>query len=119
MQALRRFSHFIGKTFAIWAVLFALLGFFVPSAFNGLAAGIKPALAIVMFGMGLTLQAKDFAEVITRPLQVLVGVGAQFLVMPLIALGLTAAFHIDPMIALGVILVGCCPGARLATSSPF
>ena len=43
-------------------------------------------------------------------MQVLLGVVAQFLIMPLLAVLLVNIFSLDPMVALGVILVGCCPG---------
>ena len=38
------------------------------------------------------------------------GVVAQFLIMPLLAVLLVHVFSLEPMVALGVILVGCCPG---------
>jgi sodium/bile acid transporter family protein len=60
--------------------------------------------------MGLTLRARDFEEIVRRPAQVLLGVVAQFLIMPLLAVALVHVFALDPMVALGVILVGCCPG---------
>lgn len=110
MNGVKRFSVFIGQTFAIWALLFAVLGYFTPTTFAPLKSDIVPALGIIMFGMGLTLQPKDFSAVVQHPLQVLVGVLAQFIIMPLLALLLTKLFHLDPIIALGVILVGCCPG---------
>ena len=39
-----------------------------------------------MFGMGLTLTLPDFGLIIKRPLPVLVGVVAQYLIMPLVRL---------------------------------
>ncbi|WP_136193494.1 bile acid:sodium symporter family protein [Actinomyces procaprae] len=81
-----------------------------PEALSPLAAGTNYALGIIMFGMGLTLTLPDFALVVRRPLPVLVGVAAQFVVMPLIAWTLTRVFQLDPALAAGVILVGCAPG---------
>ncbi|WP_237564356.1 bile acid:sodium symporter family protein [Actinomyces sp. 432] len=81
-----------------------------PEALNPLAAGTNYALGIIMFGMGLTLTVPDFALVVRRPLPVLVGVAAQFVVMPIIAWTLTRIFQLDPALAAGVILVGCAPG---------
>ena len=110
MRFLNLFSEFIGKTFAIWTLLFAILGFFIPSAFIPLKDLIVYFLGIIMFGMGLTLTIKDFSEVVKKPLQVLLGVCAQFIIMPLLALALVKLFNIDPLLALGVVLVGSCPG---------
>lgn len=63
-----------------------------------------------MFGMGLTLRAKDFSEVFTRPLEVIIGILGQFIIMPLTAWGLCKVLGLSDEIAVGVILVGCCPG---------
>lgn len=119
MMALRYFSEWVGKTFALWALAFAVLGYFFPAVFKDLAWLIKPALMTVMFGMGLTLQPRDFAEIARRPLQVLLGLAAQFTLMPLIAVLLVKVFQLDPAIALGVILVGCCPGGTASNVITF
>ena len=63
-----------------------------------------------MFGMGLTLNPRDFRIVFSRPKDVLTGCLAQFTVMPLLAWLLTWLFGLPADLALGVILVGCCPG---------
>ena len=63
MQALVRLSQFVGKTFAVWVLLFAVLAFFAPAQFRWIAAWIVPLLGIIMFGMGLTLSKQDFREV--------------------------------------------------------
>ena len=67
-------------------------------------------LGIIMFGMGLTLTLPDFALVVKRPLPVIVGVIAQYVIMPGVAFLLTKVLNLDPAIAAGVILVGCAPG---------
>ncbi|HLV18723.1 MAG TPA: bile acid:sodium symporter family protein [Pseudomonas sp.] len=112
MRALAAISRFAGNTFAFWVLLFAVLAFFLPAWFLPIAKGgwIVPLLGIVMFGMGLTLKAADFAEVARRPLRVLLGVLAQFLVMPGLAWLLCQLLGLPAEIAVGVILVGCCPG---------
>lgn len=67
-------------------------------------------LGLIMFGMGLTLKPRDFALVVKRPLPVLVGVVAQFVIMPLTALLVVWILGLPSAIAAGVILVGCAPG---------
>ena len=86
------------------------IGMFLPSATSQLVGGVNIALGIIMFGMGLTLTVPDFALVARRPLPILVGVIAQFVIMPLVAVALTLVFNLDPALAAGVILVGCAPG---------
>ena len=63
-----------------------------------------------MFGMGLTLNLKDFKIVFSRPKDVVIGCLAQFTIMPILAWGLARTFQLDESLALGVVLVGCCPG---------
>lgn len=110
MKSLASFSAFVGKTFALWVILFALAGFFFPETFRQLAPWIVTLLAIIMFGMGLTISLDDFREVVKRPMEVGIGVVSQFLIMPLLAVLLTRIIPMSPEVAAGVILFGCCPG---------
>ncbi|WLR93533.1 bile acid:sodium symporter family protein [Shinella zoogloeoides] len=110
MKAIVSLSAFVGKTFALWVILFAVLGFLLPDTFKQLTPYIVTLLGIIMFGMGLTLSLDDFREVARRPVDVAIGVAAQFLIMPLIAVILTMIIPMSPEVAAGVILVGCCPG---------
>ncbi|GAB5080419.1 bile acid:sodium symporter family protein [Arthrobacter sp. AD-310] len=81
-----------------------------PSAFTGLAPWINPLLGIIMFGMGLTLTPPDFATIARRPVPVLIGVVAQYAIMPFLGWLISVALGLPPALAAGVILVGCCPG---------
>lgn len=119
MQAIVKASQWIGKTFAIWALVSAVLGFIFPEFFASLAKFIVPILGIIMFGMGTTLKTSDFAEIVKRPKLVVVGLLAQFTLMPLTAYLLTLIFHLDPLVAVGVILVGCCPGGTSSNVITF
>ena len=110
MKALASFSAFVGKTFAVWVLLFAVLGFVFPDTFKFFGPYIVTLLGIIMFGMGLTLSVDDFREVVRRPVDVGIGVASQFLIMPLLAVLLTKIIPMSPEVAAGVILVGCCPG---------
>ena len=110
MKSLASLSRFVGNTFAAWVVLFAVLGFLLPDLFRQLTPWIVTLLGIIMFGMGLTISGRDFAEVLRRPVNVGVGVASQFLIMPLLAVALTMIIPMSPEVAAGVILVGCCPG---------
>nr|WP_262913624.1 bile acid:sodium symporter family protein [Rhizobium halophilum] len=94
----------------MWVILFAVGGFFFPETFKQLAPWIVTLLAIIMFGMGLTISVDDFKEVVKRPVEVGIGVVSQFLIMPLLAVLLTRIIPMSPEVAAGVILVGCCPG---------
>jgi BASS family bile acid:Na+ symporter len=110
VKAIASLSAFVGKTFALWVILFAVLGFILPDTFKQLTPYIVTLLGIIMFGMGLTLSLDDFREVARRPVEVAIGVASQFVIMPAIAVILTMVIPMSPEVAAGVILVGCCPG---------
>ena len=110
LNKLAAVSAFFGKTFALWVIVFAVFAYVAPELFKPLAAYISILLGVVMFGMGLTLKASDFSEVFTRPMQVLIGIVGQFVIMPTLAYALCVLLNLPSEIAVGVILVGCCPG---------
>ncbi|MDO4697773.1 MAG: bile acid:sodium symporter family protein [Pasteurellaceae bacterium] len=119
MQTLLRLTQFISKTFAIWVVVFALIAAQFPDTFKIFLPWIPYLLGIVMLGMGLTLTFKDFAEVTRNPKAVIIGVIAQFVVMPTIAFALAKLFQLPAELAIGVILVGCCPGGTSSNVMTF
>ncbi|WP_043498228.1 bile acid:sodium symporter family protein [Georgenia sp. SUBG003] len=96
--------------FPMLIVAGATLAFLAPGAFTPMAPAINPLLGVIMFGMGLTLTLPDFRLVVTRPLPVLLGVGAQYSVMPLLGVGVCWVLQLPAELAAGVILVGCAPG---------
>lgn len=110
MNALEKISKFAGDSFSVWVILFALLGFLFPEGFTWIGNYISILLGIVMFGMGMTLSLNDFAEVFKHPVKVLIGVVAQFVIMPSLAFLLATVLNLPKEVAAGVILVGCCPG---------
>lgn len=108
---MKKLCHYISEYMGLLVLAAALLAL----AFPDVLSQIRPTvinylLGVVMFGMGLTLNLKDFQIVFSRPKDIIIGSLAQFTVMPLLAWGLTRLFQLDEALALGVVLVGCCPG---------
>ena len=96
---------------AIIVLAVAALALFVPKSCLWIQTSwINYLLMIVMFGMGLTLEIKDFAIVFKRPKDIIIGCIAQFTVMPLLAFILGKIFGLEAGLLAGVILVGTCPG---------
>ena len=111
MDFLRKVSEAFGRYMAAIVVVVTLLALFVPQSSLWIRTGwITPLLMIIMFGMGLTLEIKDFALVFTKPKYILIGCLAQFIIMPALAYGLSLAFALDAALMAGVVLVGTCPG---------
>ncbi|MGF9998603.1 bile acid:sodium symporter family protein [Bacillus velezensis] len=119
MEWLKKISGFAGQTFGLWVIVFAGLGFACPDLFSWISSYMTIFLGIIMFGMGLTLQADDFKELIRKPWHVVIGVAAQFTIMPLAAFCLSVGLRLPAEIAAGVILVGCCPGGTASNVMTF
>lgn len=107
---LNRISQFATKTFIFWMLFAAVLGFIFPSHISILGGFVPYLLGIVMLGMGMTIDPKDFKIVLQSPKPVIIGVILQFTIMPTLAFLIAKGFQLPPEIAIGVILVGCCPG---------
>jgi len=73
------------------------------------------ALFVIMLGLGLPLTPADFRRVLVYPKAVLVGLGVQLLLLPLIGFGLAQIFQLEPILAVGLMLLAACPGG--ATSN--
>lgn len=75
------------------------------------------ALFLIMFGMGLSLRWRDFEIVVTRPKALVIGLFAQMLLLPLIALIIAIVMQLPPEIAVGLMIIALAPGG--ATSNMF
>ncbi|HIZ98787.1 MAG TPA: bile acid:sodium symporter, partial [Candidatus Janibacter merdipullorum] len=79
-----------------------------------ITVGLPIALAIIMFGLGLSLTVGDFRRVARSPKAVVVALVLQTLVLPAVAFGLVVAFDVDPLLAVGVMLLAASPGGTTA-----
>ena len=107
---LQNIGRFIVKNMVWLVVLVGAAGAVFPASLSWIAPQVPLLLGIVMFGMGMTIEFKDFRHLARHPWDVGIGVLAQFTIMPLVAYLLTQAFSLPPDLAVGVILVGTCPG---------
>lgn len=110
MKFLENVSAVAGKYFAVWVMLVALISFFIPKPFLVFNGYITILLGVVMFGMGLTLEAVDFKLVLTRPIPVIIGVLSQFIIMPLAAFVIAYVMNLPAELAAGLVLLGSVPG---------
>ena len=107
---MKKFVTLVSRNMALLAVIVAAVALMMPASFKWVPPHITTLLGVVMFGMGMTLKADDFREIFRRPRDVLIGLLAQFTIMPLLAYALATLFKLPAEIAAGVILVGTCPG---------
>ena len=69
---------------------------------------ILAVVQLVMFGMGTKMSLQDFRGVAKMPYPVFIGIGLQFLIMPLSGFLLAKTFGLPDEIAAGVVLIGSC-----------
>jgi bile acid:Na+ symporter, BASS family len=75
---------------------------------------LNVAIGLIMFGIALDVRVDDLRSVFRTPKAPLIGLGAQFLLLPAATFALTRIIDPLPSIALGMILVGCCPGGNIS-----
>ncbi|WP_408668035.1 bile acid:sodium symporter family protein [Jatrophihabitans sp.] len=79
-----------------------------------ISIGLPVALAIIMFGLGLSLTLGDFARIARSPRAVVVALALQMLVLPSIAFALITVFDLEPLLAVGIMLLAASPGGTTA-----
>jgi len=72
--------------------------------------GLPVALALIMFSLGLTIDRSDFAGLRYAPRPVLLGLSAQLLSVPLLAIITIRIFELPPALAAGLMILSFCPG---------
>lgn len=112
--AVRGYPMFKSFSYTIWIFTAVTASMFYPQYFTSLGGFqfkllIVPLLQVIMFGMGSQMSLNDFTGIIKMPKGVIIGVSAQFLIMPLVAFAISRIFSFPPEIAAGIILIGCVP----------
>lgn len=74
-------------------------------------------LALIMFGMGLSLQVADFVRLAKMPKLVITGLVGQLILLPLLAFGIAKLFNAPEYVAIGMMILAACPGGT--TSNLF
>ena len=71
---------------------------------------INAAIGLMMLGVALELKIEDFKRIIVSPKAPLIGLIAQFILLPALTFVLILIIKPYPSIALGMMLVAACPG---------
>lgn len=71
-------------------------------------------IAVIMFGLGLTLKTEDFVNVWKMPKAVFLGLLIKLVIIPLIAFGLCVAFHLGPQFSIGLMMLSAAPSSAIA-----
>lgn len=71
-------------------------------------------LAIIMYGIALDINTKDFKVILQNPRGAVLGILSQFIALPFLSYLLILVLEPQPSIALGMILVASCPGGNIS-----
>ena len=111
LKILQQTSRWLASNASFFIIAVAVFTFLIPGVFGWVRGNTQTIiLGMIMLTMGLTLTTDDFRILARRPLDILVGACAQFLIMPCVAWLLVRVFRLELALALGILLVGCCPG---------
>ncbi|KAG1654022.1 putative sodium-dependent transporter YocS [Nymphon striatum] len=79
--------------------------------------GLPVSLALIMLSMGMMLKTADFTRVLEQPRALMVGLTAQLILVPMIAVALLFIFNLPPLLAVGLLVLSFSPGGT--TSNLF
>ncbi|MFR3849746.1 MAG: bile acid:sodium symporter family protein [Streptococcus salivarius] len=100
-------------------LLWAAFNYALPTTSSWVIPNTAYLLGLILFGMGLTLTTEDFKRIAKRPIPVVLGTVAHYVIMPGLAWLLCMIFHLKGATAAGVILVGSCPSGTSSSVMAF
>ena len=119
MESLVSFSRWLSKWFTVAVILWAAFNYALPATSSWVIPNTAYLLGLILFGMGLTLTTEDFKRIAKRPIPVVLGTVAHYVIMPGLAWLLCMIFHLKGATAAGVILVGSCPSGTSSSVMAF
>ena len=122
---MKRLFKFIEKYFFIIILIAVAIALVNQNTFNWVLEEfmginiINVLLGVILFGMGTTLKIEHFVNVFKRPKEILLGVSAQYLIMPLLAFTIASLFSLNEALTVGLVLVGTVPGGTASDVITF
>ena len=110
MKPVKIFDWFT-RLLPLWVVLCGIIAYFWPFVFIPLKSYMELAFALTMLGIGLVINQNEFIPVFRKPQMVVLGVLAQFAIMPALGFLIAKLLHFSPTYTLALVLVGSVPGA--------
>lgn len=110
-------TRLIQRFLLIWLSLLSLAAYYWPrfgiplDPFEHMAEILAYLIIVTMFGVGWMLPLNEIKNVASQWPKIIGGTLTQFLVMPILALGIGIGCGLSGDHLVGVILVGCVPGA--------
>ncbi len=67
-------------------------------------------LALIMFGLGLSLKKEDFQQLFDQPRSLAIGLFAQMVILPFVAAFIVMQSPLPPEMKVGIMILSLCPG---------
>lgn len=97
-----------------------LVALWHPPTFTWFSGPLIPwGLGMIMVGMGMHLSWEDFTKLRNSSVSVLIGVGLQFSVMPILGWSLAETLELPMEYYAGLVLVSVCPGGTASNVIAF
>lgn len=122
---MKRVFKFIEKYFFIIILLFVIIALIYSKSFSWVLSEcmginiINLLLGVILFAMGTTLEMDNFIHVFKSPKEILLGISAQYLIMPVLAFIIANIFSLESALTVGLILVGTVPGGTASDVITF
>ena len=71
---------------------------------------LNGVLALIMFGLGLSLKREDFQALFDQPRSLAIGLFAQMILLPILAAILVYSSSLSPEWKVGIMILSVCPG---------
>ncbi len=108
---MKKILRFYTRFFGLWVLIGFIAAYFYPRVFIPLKPGMEWFFAFTMLGIGIVLNLDELKAVLKAPGIIILGVLAQYSIMPLLAFLFTKLFSLSSAFSLGLILTGSAPGA--------
>ena len=108
---MKKLCESFSRLMPLWVVLLGIGGFICPKPFSMLRPYIDMLFFFTMVGIGAVLNFSDFIPILRKPYTVLLGIAAQFVIMPGLGFVIGHAMDLPAPLKIGLVLAGCVPGA--------
>lgn len=78
--------------------------------FFNIDSALNLVLALIMMGLGLSLTKSDFRNLLIQPKALAIGLFAQMVLLPLVALLMVSFTNLSPALKTGFFIISLCPG---------
>ncbi|MBM7711548.1 bile acid:sodium symporter family protein [Enterococcus xiangfangensis] len=119
MELLNKVAKTLQQNFAIFTIVIALAAYFIPDLFLWSGPYMNLLMGLVIFGMSLTMEMKDFKELFTAPKATIVGLLCVFVVSTAGTLGIVYGLQLPTALKVGLLLCAASPGGNITNVLTF